>query len=77
MEENQNNSKISAKVDWSEGKESDFKDLHDAIKNGTAKKDEISNKESGDESDDEEKDMDHRAFANFNQVREQIFFIII
>ena len=70
MEETQNKSHVSAKVDWCEGQKDDFKELHDAIKTGIAKKNECLNEESGDEFYDEEKDMDQRAFADFSKVQD-------
>ena len=41
-----NKSHISAKIEWSEGQDGDFKELHEAIKTGNAKKNEYVNKES-------------------------------
>ena len=71
MEETQNKSHVSAKVDWCEGQKDDFKELHDAIKTGIAKKNECLNEESGDEFYDESQtDMDQRAFADFSKVQD-------
>ena len=67
MAEDQNKSHVSANIEWSTGQESDFKELHEAISKGSAKKDEYNNEESGD--DDDEKDLDQRAFADFSQVQ--------
>ena len=44
-----NKSHFSAKIEWSEGQDGDFKELHEAIKTGNAKKNEYVNKESDDE----------------------------
>jgi len=59
-------SQFSAKVEWSEGQEDDFKELHEAIKAGSAQTDEYVNIES----DEEEGDMvDERAMEAFKNYR--------